>query len=469
MGGASKINGQNNANACSLEVILPDSLNAKLLEKGWYVTRDNYLHDPFTQTGIDLRGDSNPNRKVIFSDGPDTNHVFIETDECDCGVHYYLINLRNGDFQEVANLYTGAQTLVSSGNPVPPSDLIAQVLDNKHEVNPVYSMFSVRSAFRLLALGLNDSDYNDLATKIGLNPNKTAETSNAKRVNQSLADQSDVIVKISNWAYDQTPPSFKTAYKTALQGLAQIANLDFTNNPEEAIRTINSQVNKDTNGLIPKLVDGDLVDADTAFVLTNALYFKGQWKNAFNKESTRSASFTPLSGAPVSVPMMSQKNEFLYSDVESFQAVSLPYQGDRFSMVVVLPKAGSYFIPSESDYSGLINDMERKKVQVYLPRFSVESSIPLDSVVTDLGLDGKDYSGLTSAHVEQVKGISKVVFKVDEEGSEGAAATALSGTKSISVNHDPVFNADHTFYYAIVDKETGTVLFQGRMDDPTQK
>ena len=254
--------------------------------------------------------------------------------------------------------------------------------------------------------------------------------------------------------------------------------LDFINAPEDARITINNWVSDQTEGKIEDLIPQGVIDELTRLVLTNAIYFNAAWASPFYKEQTQDGTFYLLDGSDVTVPMMRQTEALNYAEGDSYQAVEIPYAGNELSMVILLPKAGQFNLFEASlnsqTVNGIINGFASKEVALTMPKFQFDSSFSLKSTLSAMGMpqafqpEVADFSGMTG---NQDLFISDVVHKayvsVDEAGTEAAAATAvIVGTTAMPVATVQL-TIDHTFIFAIRDTVTGTVLFMGRVENPT--
>ena len=256
---------------------------------------------------------------------------------------------------------------------------------------------------------------------------------------------------------------------------AALETLDFAGDPEGSRASINSWVGERTQGMIPELLAKGVIDRSTILVLTNAIYFKGRWKKKFEPKRTRDGDFTATSGT-VQVPMMSQKAKFMYGESDDAKVLELPYEGDRLSMVIVLPKPSVDLATIENKMSskGLspwLANMGERDVVVTLPRFRIESSFSLNAALVKLGIvkafGGGDFSGMSSNPGLQISDvIHQAVVEVNEEGTEAAAATGVVMTRSASITAPAFFKADHPFVFAIRDRESGALIFIGRLATP---
>ena len=258
---------------------------------------------------------------------------------------------------------------------------------------------------------------------------------------------------------------------------AGLEQVDFAAAPVEALRTINTWVEEKTEEKIKDLLKRNHVDADTVLVLTNAIYFKGQWASRFEKKATRSNPFTLLDGNKVQADMMHQRADFRHARHANLDVVELPYEGGELNMVILLPRKADGLPEVEKALTGArleawLSGLSKKKVSVALPRFKMTCDFELGDKLREMGMADAfsmraDFSGITDA--EKIF-ISRVIHKafvdVNEEGTEAAAATAVvmkrGGPRSIR------FRADHPFLFLIRHKKTGSLLFLGRVMNPGQ-
>lgn len=263
------------------------------------------------------------------------------------------------------------------------------------------------------------------------------------------------------------------SYKSVVSNyyLAEIANLDFSDGAN-TLKTINDWCSKNTNGMIPKVLDN--VTTDIPLYLFNAMYFKGEWKEKFKKSETTEESFTNESGAKSKATMMKHTKSHEYMENDVFQAVNLAYGNTAFSMVALLPKTGykiSDVIASlkETGWDSVRGSMYTHEVNLWLPKFETTFSIRLNDVLSAMGMplafDDKnaDFSALSNypLYLDYVQ--QDAIIKVDEEGTE-AAVVSHAGFGKMDAGPSPavVFHADHPFLYLITEKSTGAILFAGR-------
>jgi serpin B len=243
--------------------------------------------------------------------------------------------------------------------------------------------------------------------------------------------------------------------------------------PEAARGTINRWVEEQTQERIKDLLKSGDITPSTRLVLTNAIYFKGTWKHQFKKERTYEGDFETAPGVKVKVPMMRHSEIKLWTyEGETWQLLELPYEGDRLSMVFLLPKrrCGLRAVESRLTLAELehgLAQLKEQKLDVSLPRFKFASRFELGRILSDLGMplafSGADFSGITPHAGLQIKDvIHGGNVEVDEVGTIAAAATATTMYRSAP----PRFRADHPFLFFLRDTKSGHILFAGRVSDP---
>ncbi len=253
--------------------------------------------------------------------------------------------------------------------------------------------------------------------------------------------------------------------------------MDFVNAPEESRVTINDWVSEQTEGKIEDLIPQGVIDAMTRLVLTNAIYFNAAWQSPFSEDLTRDGTFHLLDGGEVTVPMMGQTERFGYADGEGYVAVELPYDGRELSMVVLLPDTGR-FEAFEGDLdadlvAAIVDDLAYKQVALTMPKFEFESEMSLAKTLVAMGMPiafsgSADFSGMTGNRDLSIADVlHKAFVSVDEAGTEAAAATAVV-MKLTAVPEQPVeVTVDRPFVFLIRDIDTGSVLFLGRVMNPS--
>lgn len=259
---------------------------------------------------------------------------------------------------------------------------------------------------------------------------------------------------------------------------AGIRLLDFIADAEKARVIINDWVSDNTEGRIEDLIPEGAIDTLTRLVLTNAIYFNAAWAYPFDEEYTKDGPFHLLDGTAVNVPMMNQTEYFGYLAGDGYQAVELPYDGNELSMVIVLPEEGFYDDFEAMLNADLVNDiitgLETKNVDITMPKFTFEAEFDLKKTLINLGIidafnpSVADFSGIDGTKNLSITDVlHKAFIAIDEEGTEAAAATAVIAGLTAMPELPVKVTLDRPFIFLIRDIETGTILFIGRVVNPS--
>jgi len=248
---------------------------------------------------------------------------------------------------------------------------------------------------------------------------------------------------------------------------------------ERARKTINKWVEKQTHDKIKDLIKKGVLQPETVLVLTNAIYFLGDWACQFEERRTNDAPFTLLDGKKIKTPMMRQTEDFKYMEGEDFKALGLPYKNNELSMIIFLPNKADGLPAFEKALTAegiakSIAKMREEEVLVALPKFKMTSEFELSKTLQSMGmtdafwLPPADFSGMTGKKdLFIAKVIHKAFVEVNEKGTEAAAATAVVMHLAVAMpSKTKVFRADHPFLFLIRDNRTGSILFIGRVMNP---
>jgi len=254
---------------------------------------------------------------------------------------------------------------------------------------------------------------------------------------------------------------------------------------DAARAAINDWVAKQTRDKIKEFIQPNVLDPLlTRLVLTNAIYFKGDWASRFPKEKTQEQLFYRKKDDTVKAPLMEQHGMFPYCEYDALQVVELPYVGKQLSMVVVLPRSveGLDAVEKSLTQEKLAEwgrTLRPKNIKVFLPRFKTTLRLDLKEQLSALGMPlafdpGKaDFTGVSQEKLHISKVLHEAFVEVNEEGTEAAAATAVIMEKKSDAGprghfEPPTFRADHPFLFLIRDNRSGSILFIGRITDPTK-
>lgn len=356
-------------------------------------------------------------------------------------------------------------------------DRLAKQDPNK---NIFISPSSVAIALSMTYNGASGETQEAIAKALELQNIKIDEINDYNRNIQELLANGDTNVELnianSLWARKDIAleQTFLNKVKEFYQ--AEISNLDFKDS--NAANTINAWVKKNTKDKIDKIVDR--IEPDSMLFLINAVYFKGKWEAPFEKSLTKPQPFTLADGTKIQHPAMSRSGEYRYYDAPTFQAISLPYGTGRFSMEIFLPKAKSNLLEFQKqlttkNWQEWSTKFTRKEGLIQLPRFKVEYETSLKSALQNMGMaiafdsDKADFRNLSTvkAFIGEVK--HKTFVEVNEEGTEAAAATSIEmKVTSASPSEETPFQmiVDRPFFFTISDRQTGTIIFMGAIQNP---
>jgi len=295
-----------------------------------------------------------------------------------------------------------------------------------------------------------------------------------------LNQEKEYTLRTANALWTQEGFPFLSSYLEYLENyyIAHAQDVDFSKAAQTA-DIINTWVEEQTNGMIKDFLSSGDIDPMTRLILTNAIYFKGDWKHAFDETDTTNSDFILPSGDSVTVPMMHFTDtdvSFNYTETDAMQMVELPYKGDDVSMYILLPTENTM-----SDFEGMVtlenltnwkHQMIPTTLQLSLPRFSLEEEYRVDSALKTMGMTipfttSADFSGIDGAqdlYIEKVK--HKALVEVNEQGTEAAAVTSVHMALT-AIQPGVIMNCDHPFLFFIQQNDTGSILFMGKVTNPS--
>lgn len=340
--------------------------------------------------------------------------------------------------------------------------------DKGDKKNKFFSPISLDVALAMCANGASDQGALEIANALGFKDgNEIAEMNKYfNKIYLSMNSEIDSsIFSINNAIWPQKGYTVSEPFLSTVreQYYATVCHLDYQNDPKAAKEILDNWTNEMTRGLIPSI--GSTPDTVTRLIISNACYFQAQWSSAFDSTRTLSDTFTNISGKKELVKMMNKATTG-YAEKESFQLVTLPYKGP-YSMALILPKdsvsveeAMTAFDPQEVKTPG------DEKIYLFLPKFEMNDNIDLSLITKDLGINDI-FSQLPKVinngdlWVENIN--QRTFIKLDEQKTEAAAATTIDTTPgSISQNEPITVKFNRPFGFAIVEKNTGMILFMGQ-------
>lgn len=342
--------------------------------------------------------------------------------------------------------------------------------------NVFFSPYSISTALSMVYEGSHGSTTDEIAQVLLITDGSTHRSAMARIYNDLNAKNSSFTLKTANALWTEKTYSFTPAFLNTIDEFykGSATALDFKNEANTSRLTINSWVEKQTENKIKDLIPTDGINPDTRLVLTNAIYFKGKWALEFDKDFTQKTDFHISTSTTTLVDMMSITGgkTWNYAESKAGQLLELPYAGDRLSMLIVLPRNGSV---NPNEISELKDALKKQSVNVYIPRFKMNTSYDLKKPLIALGMptaftDTADFSGISAQNDLKISDVfHKAFVEVNEEGTEAAAATGvIIKVTSVAPNPTPIpdFKADHPFLFMIRDMKTDQIIFMGKVVNP---
>ncbi|XP_063224085.1 leukocyte elastase inhibitor-like isoform X5 [Bacillus rossius redtenbacheri] len=348
--------------------------------------------------------------------------------------------------------------------------------------NIVVSPLSVQTILALVYHGAGGRTADQLATALKLPEDRGLVAPGFYTLLSSLKSDENITLEVANKVFAQAGFGIKPEFSDVARRhyLSEAQEVNFGDAAASA-QTINQWVEERTRNKIKNLISADMLDALTRLVLVNAVYFKGNWHSKFDPEATTTQPFYETPTQKTDVQMMHIKKKFRYGDVAELdaQALVLPYEGDKVSMLILLPRKKDGLADLEAklsdvSISDIMNNMYSTEVNVSLPRFKLEKSMDLNPILKALGIvdmfeDTANFSGISAKEGDSLK-VSQVVQKafieVNEEGSEAAAATGIVFV-AFSLPPPPrKFEADHPFVFVLWHRAARNPLFLGAYAKP---
>lgn len=278
---------------------------------------------------------------------------------------------------------------------------------------------------------------------------------------------------------------FKNTLKDAYK--AQAIAVDFINDAVGATALINQTIAKQTHGEIPRLL-GEPLPKSSRIVLTNALYFKSNWRFEFEEIDTFTGDFLRANNTSHRVSYMSQTTHLPYGEDEQKQFLLMPYRDNDFAALFVLPKAANLSDVEESlsiaSYQKMLASLNEEKINFWLPKFALKAAPNITASLIDLGLgvafdsSQANFTGINDDAFSERFYIADVVhqavIKMFEAGTIATAATAVAMTAAALPFDQPPekiidFHVDHSFLFFIIHQPSQAILFMGRVEQPQDK
>jgi len=350
--------------------------------------------------------------------------------------------------------------------------------------NLFFSPYSVSTCLAMTYAGARGETEEQMAQVLGFGSNQQQLSSSFGELQRDLEEtRKGVTMDIANALWTQKGYPFLPAFLETASGQYQASakQADFVTGANAATAAINRWVAQKTKDKIQDILPSGILNPDTRLVLANAIYFKGPWAKPFEKNGTSTQPFYLSGTGQVGAPLMQKFDTVNYMETGDFQAVELPYRGNRLSMVILLPRQVDGCGQLEEQLapaflSSTLAQMTNQDVQIFLPRFTLGSHFDLADTLAEMGMPDAfqtaDFSGMdgtTNLFISHV--FHKAWGEVDEGGTEAAASTVVTvGPTAVEppILPIPVFRADHPFIFFIRDTQSESILFLGRLADPSQ-
>lgn len=351
--------------------------------------------------------------------------------------------------------------------------------------NLFYSPFSISTAMAMVYAGARNETALQISNTLKFSVDEKFH-SDYKQLLTNLDEgaKGSIQLNIANCLWAHKDFKFLDSYfDLALTNYnSELKNVDFIDptEREKTRREINSWVEQKTNEKIQDILTPGTLTDRTRLVLVNAIYFYGDWAYPFEKLATSSKEFILINGSKWNIPFMNQQSRYRYFEDDHIKAIEIPYKDDKACMMIILPHATDGITKldqsfNEKYFRKISDGFTFEQVQLSLPKFETTYEISLGKTLSDMGMPlafsdlGADFSGMTGSRdlcISDV--IHKAFIKVDEKGTEAAAATAVVVRYTLAgpPSDIKIFNADHPFIFCIKDNTTGSILFMGRMMKP---
>lgn len=355
--------------------------------------------------------------------------------------------------------------------------LFRQIVGNEEAKNTMVSPFSVSQALLMAYNGADGKTKKEFAELLNA---KNISIDELNKVHQKLSKSlvrhdRKVLFSVANSIWYDQKFSIKKPFIDVNKSYynAEVSKLDFKN--KTAVDKINDWVTDKTNQKIKKIIDK--ISPLEVLFLINAIYFKADWQHKFDKSLTKERPFYTSEKSEIKVPMMITESSFNYAQNNFGEMVELPYGRGKFSMLLIRPKEKVNELISVVTTDKLeewTQAMKTQKVQVDLPKFEFSYKKELNETLQQMGLlqafqNSANFSKISDTSIKISKVLHKTYIKTDEEGSEAAAVTSI-GLEMTSVEpRKTVITFNKPFVFIIREKDTGSILFAGKVENPLKK
>ncbi|XP_053553491.1 serine protease inhibitor A6 [Bombina bombina] len=379
--------------------------------------------------------------------------------------------------------HTKALEAIATSNAQFAIDLFKHLVSSHEDQGPenmVFSPISISTAFAMLSLGAKSVTHKQILEGLRLNETNLQ----AEEIHEAFEHliealnkpKSNLQVNIGNAAFVQEKLNLLKSFVHEVEHHyhAEVLTADFPK-PKVAEQQINEYVKNKTEGKIEEAVHD--LDPQAKLLLLNYILFKGEWENIFNPDFTQQRKFTVDANTTVDVQMMHRMGIYnSFHDTElPCSVLLLPYKNNA-SMLLIAPELGKINQIEEAlsveTITRWTNSMQKRFIELGIPKFSVRSSINLNIVLNKMGMivpfsDNSDFSGITEdAKLTVSKAQHEAILEVDEKGTEAAAVTTI---EIVPISLIPSFTFNKPFILLICSEQTYSILFMGKVTDPSKK
>ena len=361
-------------------------------------------------------------------------------------------------------------------------ELFRNIATDKENGNIFISPYSISTALGMTYAGAKNQTRSEMSNVLGF-PIEGGKTAGAFKVIQSrmnhIQSKGEAKLGIANGLWIQEGYSFLPAFLDEVQPAydAELRTRDILGESENVCEEINDWFEDETDDCINEILKAGDLNRETVAVLVNAIHFKGAWKKPFKRYNTdENGRFYTIDDKEFAIPMMKDFREIPYMRNEFVQIIELEYKSGDLSMIIILPHKNEQPVTALAEkwthetVSKWIAEMDERGVMLSFPRFSMTESCNLTSkTFSPMGMprafeDGADFSGMINPSVHLSKIIHKTFISVNEEGTEAVSRVGVASALCGPAN----FTVDHPFIFLIRENSTGSILFLGRVMNPTK-
>lgn len=358
-------------------------------------------------------------------------------------------------------------------------DLFTPIIaDSKGSENIMISPFSITSALSMTLNGAEGETFEAMRASLRLEDKTLQEINETylKLMTEMVPVDQRVTLEIANSVWVEKKFPVKESFIKALREYYKAEGREIDVNDPEAVDIVNDWIAEKTHDKITEMLD-DLNPALT-MLLVNAIYFNGKWRYQFDEDETSDQPFYISPSLPKDVPMMHQNENLNVINTDNARIVELPYGQGNYTMVVILPE-------ENTSISGLANTLSTDKwnswmenlsvnprdVDLSFPRFKYKYKRNLNEDLINMGMgiaftDQADFSKISDIPSWIGRVLHESFIETNEEGTEAAAATVVEMVNT-SIPVTVTVNVNRPFIYFIREVSTGTILFMGKVSDPS--